>query len=603
MLVTILALFMLLFPTIGISESKRGMDFRDYHKLEKSFEAENEPVHKAELAYLLTFTPPDIQLENSTIYYAKYALKFERFLKVENICELNLLLGNYFQDIFSYDRADEYYKQIDDQCPVKTKEYVQMRLAWSDYSQKQKLVAYKKMQSINTKYYTDTIHTRSGYIWADLITSATNPKLIPLSPLENTHFQSGFLDFLREKREGLIPLITYKYLLQSFSNLSNDFLEKLFPEKKNICDLNFAKDLNDKYDWIKLRHIKECILTGNPDAKIILSIIADIKDITPEISTIQAQMLANTGNKQKACHAFKKSYFALENEDRNVLFGIQSNCLSSTEIRELITLKYLKNKTIDKIVINVLKKSFSLDLLKEYIKLKEIINSTDAFDLLVLNETQLDTETNKKLLKFVSSVEDQISLIGANIKIDISHVNNLCQLKPEENKRGLFYRGIIKLGKYTEYLQCDADFYLQDQGLLSELIDGLKFKPTSKVQFANLTVKSESDLIFLPKYTLLNPKSKFSSIRKELYLLESSKTINACLNDTINLTQELIYKCINEYKLLRQSISNHKWKTQNLYKLTITSFQEKIDFLIDKLNGTPFERKEIRNFLERLRNA
>lgn len=556
----------------------------DYAQIERDFFKEADNQHKAELAYLLAFSP--LELNNPTIYYAKYALKLEKDLSPERKCSLRLKLGDFFQDIFSFDQAKAYYNQALKDC--KDHRYIKARLAWAKYNKAKEYEAFQDFLSLYDG--SSMISEKLGIIWMDLF---LHKKFIPLEKklVGDQSFKKSVQEFLGE--EGSITIDKLIQLANAYPSLIDGIGEKLSPKKKSPCDISFLKKI--PLEDIFRSQIRECYLSQNKDSKLIIELLSAKSKLGEEEKRILAQSYQEIKSNQNAC----LTYMSLINR-KNVNKHIAAIAVSCTQLKDMEKLfekKYLQNRTVRSVLAVKLGEQFNLLYFKKLKKYasnedwNQVMKSTNeksVFDLALKMATAADEKIvfdkmiqlqDISLIKNIQSKDLKIAALSLG-HAPVS-IKNICEIHPRHEVKELFYMGMAKSQWRDDYLKCNPDYFRYSEKTLVFYLDG-----------------SDKDAT-LPNYQKLLPKEKFKRVRKELYLVKkiSDLKVKEIFNDQSILAQ------LRQLKQMREEMARHHWLSRILLERANSSLNWKVDMLAQKIAGTNFDNTKIKKFLEKVKDV
>lgn len=595
MLIMILT-FIFCLTSMGEEFSKQS--FENFSQLEAKFSKESDPTFKAELAYLLSFSPKTNSLENSKIYYAKYALKNEKNLSTDKRCSLNILLGNYFQDIFSYEKSEEYYRKVTKDCSIKDNSYVSMRKAWNLYGRNKKELAYQQMLQVKNEDLKPVVLRKAGFIWIDVL-EGKKSKMLALPEKIDDHFANGIVEFLKFKKDGMISQKNYIRLANEKNSILQSSLYEIRVKLKTSCDIKFLTKLDRPDADLVKKYIKECSHEAKPNHKVILDVLEKLDEKDSEyyeISAVQHDLLHQP---ELACQKALTGILQQPNESFNNL--ILRNCHKKEQIRPLLKVKYVKNEVFLSGLLKILKNDFDEKMLDQLVNLDANISQEDSFDFLALYKNKLSTEIVDKLSLRIHSDALKIALIPIGLTLKLSEKLNLCKLELKNDKELMFFKGVILMGRGRDLRTCYKNFYLKDQSLFASYIDQISLKENVTYSFSNNQVDFLDNNILLPDYKRLLPKEKYKDIRKELYILSVIKSKKSPLRK--DLSEQKIYTYLSSLKTVRDQINRHNWRTKNLYSLANRELAVKINQFILVVSGSLFDQKQLIDFMEKLKNA
>jgi hypothetical protein len=617
-----LKIILCLFISITASANSVLIKKLNYKSIEDDFLVEKDLKHKSELAYVLANSPLESKLTNNLVYYAKYALRFENDLQTEQVCELNLILGNYFQDIFSYESSIKHYLAVKDNCSKDIIKYKNMRVAWNNYSlgsKKKALSEFEKLANVNPS--DNEINNKIGYVWADIFINSKNT-IINNIDINNANFIKGVISYIQSSDSGELTQNKVYLLNRLNPALSNEILKKINITVRNSCDLKYLLRLKGLEESILHEKIIACDLTNKYDPSVMLKLISMKKEKQLNDFILEGKYYSTMSKKVKSCHSFQQALHLTKKDSLIIADGLLDNCSKGVETK-FFNIKNFSFRMIKDRLLVLLKNDFSVlsysQIRKILIKEEKeqiglsILESKSMFDsfyddfmlsseyvrlsYLMKYSSSLEEKKVERIINTITRIDLLASLIGASIDVKAGITSYKCQKNITDQIKPFYYIGLLKSGFREELIQCTPSFYLFNEDVYNAYLDSFQLN-TKQVKFGKSSVVSVSGTrSLLPNYRTLIPKNNFINVRKSLHLTETIRKLELFQISRFTTEYE-IFKQLSEFKTLRSKINKNKWQAKNLLAVTKYLFKDKVSRFQKSIIGTKYEQNKIISFLE-----
>lgn len=415
----------------GIQLIASGNKQEGVNLLEKYFENANNS-EQARIALILSRVET-IKMENTSTYYAKYALKFLRpNLTRDEVSILNVELADYHLMIGSLDIARKYYLlALNKKNNKELNSYVHYRLAWVSYNNDKLKVTeqhiLKSLKFANKDQIPDTLYLL-GKISGNLGTNLSQY-------LNKDILQSE--SFLRGVSEGEV-YISLKGISDRYTRLFYSVHGKV----KDSCGVLYSRlgALPERLAITneKLRsYLNGCLVQNPHKSKPIQKFIFSY-NTGNEFSNVLALTYLMEGNKSKSCEMYK----GLFEKDNSAYKGLVSSCrLEELNLKKIVDIKTACGDAnmfneVNSVVTNSISAFPSINnqaLL--FAVMKSNLHSTNFLDL---NKKLLDCPLQKDILaKYFLNNDEKLLGRGGD-----SFYSNTCM----ENTQSML------LARYKKYL-------------------------------------------------------------------------------------------------------------------------------------------------------
>lgn len=163
-----------------------------YEILEVVFLEEQDSAEKGRIAYVLAFAPNGV-VKASTVYYARYALKYRPNLERSETQKLNLKVADSFLELGELEEAKKIYLDLQKSAP-ELNDYISYQLGYYYLNVKDYPKASELWLKLSTKHSLKSL----GRYW-ERLGFPGNIKILSVTP----SFLEGFSVFVDEREKGL----------------------------------------------------------------------------------------------------------------------------------------------------------------------------------------------------------------------------------------------------------------------------------------------------------------------------------------------------------------------------------------------------------------
>ncbi len=406
--------------------------------LEQSFD-QSSFEKQARMALILSRVK-DIKMENSPIYYAKYALKFlKNNLSNEEKALLNIELADYHLGIGSLVVSEKYYKQaLSFDSKKAIDEYINYRLAWVYYNNEEfsrtKKHLLKVLKTTKLEMRNDALYLLGK---TSVETSTNIIQFLGQEILNDEFFLKGAVD----SKE----YISKKEIKGQYSN----FFYSVHGKVENACaildlnKLNLPTDLEISSDKVT-SYLKSCLVNDPKRSQNVQALIVK-NNWRQKYSDIYALSHLMNGNKEESCKLYKEKFKTDNSAYKGMIVSCQLKDLDlekvvklETSCKEDIYLDKVENETLEKIL-----------------KYREIGNQSLVFQLLKQN---IDNDYYHKLLEKLDECSKKREIFAARalkINEDLSQISysKIFNPKCDNNDQNMLITTYLKSTQSTNDLE------------------------------------------------------------------------------------------------------------------------------------------------------
>lgn len=434
----------------GIQLIAKGQKEKGVIHLENHFE-NTTSEEQAKIALILSRIR-NIKMENPSIYYAKYALKFlTKNLSQDEINLLNIELADYHLGIGNLASSKKYYlTALNKTKDIKVKNYISYRLGWVEYNQenlkKAKIELLKSLETENKAMRDDSLYLL-GKITTEL---KSDLKYFQGKEILN---QKAFVKGLSEGKE----YIEDKDIIGSYSKLYLSVKNKV----KNTCtaleskDLSLDGDLELTNTEIK-SYLKTCLIKNKSLASDVQRLLtkSEIKESQEEVLALAYLM---NENKSKSCKLYKELY----KKDPSQYKGLILSC----------SLKELNLKEIAKLNLNCeeysLFGSVESQTLEDILKIKKLNNKALVYASL---NTNLNHPSFSKLVNTLNQCKGKKDLLARHVIEDNNKLNAINLSAVFDGNCENNTQDMLKVA-YLKYFNGDNSLKSKDLSCLDKHLD------------------------------------------------------------------------------------------------------------------------------------
>lgn len=448
-------LFILSFNAIaslskGIQLIAKGQKEKGVLHLENHFE-NTTSEEQAKIALILSRIR-DIKMENPSIYYAKYALRFlTKNLSQDEINLLNIELADYHLGIGNLTSSKKYYlTALNKTKDIKVQNYISYRLGWVEYNQenlkKAKAELLKSLKTDNKAMREDSLYLL-GKITTEL---KSNLKQLQGKQILN---QEAFVKGLNEGKE----YVETKDIIGSYSKLYLSIKNKV----KNTCsaielkDLSLDGDLELTHTEIK-SYLKTCLIKNKSLASYVQRLLnkSELKDSQEEVLALAYLM---DENKEKSCKLYKELYKKDPSQYKGLILSCPLKELNLNEIAKL----------------NLACEEYTLfgkvepQILDEISKIKKLENKALVYASLNNN---LSHQSFSKLVKTLNQCKSKKDLLARHVINDAKKLSNINLSAVYDDSCENNTQDMLKVA-YLKYFNGDNSLKTKDLKCLDKNLD------------------------------------------------------------------------------------------------------------------------------------